>query len=87
MDTTAIDRFGRIVIPKSVRDTLGLDPTTELTVYVEGENILLTPILDPERLVVRDGVTVFEGDLLEDIGSMLEVVQHRRMKVPAGGAA
>ncbi|MES1228210.1 MAG: AbrB/MazE/SpoVT family DNA-binding domain-containing protein [Armatimonadota bacterium] len=87
MDTTAIDRFGRIVIPKSVRDTLGLDPTTELTVYVEGENILLTPILDPERLVVRDGVTVFEGELLEDIGSMLEVVQHRRLKVHAGGAA
>ena len=87
MDTTAIDRFGRIVIPKSVRDTLGLDPTTELTVYVEGENILLTPILDPERLAVRDGVTVFEGELLEDMGSMLEVVQHRRMRIPAGGVA
>ena len=87
MDTTAIDRLGRIVIPKSVRDTLGLDPTTELTVYVEGENILLTPILDPERLAVRDGVTVFEGELLEDMGSMLEVVQHRRMRIPAGGVA
>jgi len=87
MDTTAIDRFGRIVIPNSVRDTLGLDPTTELTVYVEGEHILLTPILDPERLIVRDGVTLFDGELLEDIGSMLEVVQIKRQRVPAGGAA
>jgi AbrB family looped-hinge helix DNA binding protein len=87
METTAIDRFGRIVIPKSVRDTLGIDPATELTVCVEGENILLTPILDPERLMVRDGVTVFDGELLEDMGSMLEVVQHRRVRIAAGGAA
>ena len=87
METTAIDRFGRIVIPKSVRDTLGIDPATELTVNVEGDQILLTPILDPERLIVRDGVTLFEGELLEDMGSMLEVVNHRRVRVAAGGAA
>jgi AbrB family looped-hinge helix DNA binding protein len=87
MDTTAIDRFGRIVIPKSIRDVLGLDPTTELTVQVDGDMILLSPISDPERLIVREGVTIFEGDLLEDIPSTFETVAARRTKVAAGGAA
>ena len=87
MDTTAIDRFGRIVIPKSVRDILGLDPSTELTVYVEGDQILLSPITDPERLMLRDGVTVFEGELIDDIPSALESIQLKRERVATGGAA
>ncbi|MEW6152798.1 MAG: AbrB/MazE/SpoVT family DNA-binding domain-containing protein [Actinomycetota bacterium] len=35
----SIDRAGRVVIPKSVRDRLALDAGTELELQVEGETI------------------------------------------------
>jgi AbrB family looped-hinge helix DNA binding protein len=87
METTAIDRFGRIVIPKAIRDILGIDPLTELTISVDGETIVLSPIADPERLVVRDGVTIFDGEILDNFAGVVEQVMTKRDRLVAGGAA
>lgn len=49
----AIDRAGRIVVPKEVRDRLGLTPSSELEVSVEGDALVLTPARRPGRVVVE----------------------------------
>jgi len=42
---TTIDRFGRVVIPKKVRDDLGLAPKVELEVEEVSNGIVLHPIV------------------------------------------
>ncbi len=52
-----IDRVGRIVIPKRVRDALGLTAHSELEVIFDGTGIRLEPVPQKERVVeVRDGL-------------------------------
>jgi AbrB family looped-hinge helix DNA binding protein len=38
-----LDSLGRIVIPKELRDSMGLKPEDKLEIYISGNNILLRP--------------------------------------------
>jgi AbrB family looped-hinge helix DNA binding protein len=51
----AIDRAGRVVIPKSLRDSLGLQPGQALEVSVRDGRIEIEPAPTPMRLVRRRG--------------------------------
>lgn len=57
----SIDRAGRIVVPKDVRDLLGLSPGAELTLEVVGDGLRLTPARPrPRRVVEVDGWPTIE---------------------------
>jgi len=57
-----IDRAGRVVIPKELRDRLGIEADTELEVTAEGDGIRLTPRRRPGRAVIdEDGWPVIEA--------------------------
>lgn len=57
-----IDRAGRVVIPKAVRDRLSVGPDTELELTVRGNRIELAPARRPSRLVtVVDGFPLIES--------------------------
>jgi len=75
METT-VDRFGRIVIPKRVREDLGLRPGTKLEIEAVGEEVLLKPVHEKPHVVDREGVLIFTGSAS---GDLLEAVkEHRR---------
>ena len=75
METT-VDKFGRIVIPKTVREHYGLGPGTVLEIKSRNEDIVLHPRRAEPDLVVEDGVLVFtgraEGDLEEVVAQQRE---------------
>jgi AbrB family looped-hinge helix DNA binding protein len=57
----SIDRAGRVVIPKDVRDRLALDGDSEFDIDVDGDAIVLTPVRQRSRRVVDiDGWPVIE---------------------------
>lgn len=57
-----IDRAGRIVVPKELREQLGLTPNAELDVRVEGDALLLSPVRRAGRRIVEvDGWPVIEA--------------------------
>lgn len=61
METT-IDAVGRIVVPKALRDALGLVPGSTVDISRYGEGLQLVPAGRTARLVEEDGVLVASGD-------------------------
>jgi AbrB family looped-hinge helix DNA binding protein len=60
---TAIDRAGRIVVPKKLRDALGLEPGQPLDITVRDGRIEIEPVPTPMRLVRRGGRPVAVPDV------------------------
>jgi AbrB family looped-hinge helix DNA binding protein len=53
-----IDQAGRIVVPKPIRDALGLLPGTKVDITPYGAGAQLVPAGRTARLVEEDGVLV-----------------------------
>ncbi len=78
--TTAIDRSGRLVVPKAVRDELGIVPGTPLRLWVRDGRIEIQPVYAEVRTVERDGLRVAE--LVNPLPSLSERdVQRTRRKL------
>jgi len=70
-----LDRFGRVVIPKEVREGLGLEPGSVLRLEEREDEILLTPLRDAPPTRLKGGVLVFSG---EPVGDLVEAVKRHR---------
>jgi AbrB family looped-hinge helix DNA binding protein len=61
METT-IDSVGRVVVPKPLRDALGLVPGSTVDISRYGAGLQLVPTGRTARLVDEDGVLVATGE-------------------------
>jgi AbrB family looped-hinge helix DNA binding protein len=59
---TTIDAVGRIVVPKQLRDSLGMQPGTIVDVSAYGAGLQVLPAGRTARIVQVDGRTVAESD-------------------------
>ncbi len=59
--TTTIDRAGRLVVPKDIRDRLNLVPGMELDIEVEGDGVRLSVPGAGSSLVDKGGILVHHG--------------------------
>jgi AbrB family looped-hinge helix DNA binding protein len=57
-----IDKAGRVVLPKSLRDSLRLAAGDELLVEADGEEIHLVPVRPEALLKKKQGIWVYHGD-------------------------
>jgi len=82
---TTLDRFGRLVLPKDIRDRLGLKPGAELEIDEQGNEVVLKPVEHETPFKVEEGVLVFTGtatgDLMEAVRAHRE---ERLLKVGSG---
>ena len=57
-----MDRAGRIVVPKDLRERLGLTADAELEVRIEADTLVLSPVRQRGRSIVEvDGWPVIEA--------------------------
>ncbi|TVR67289.1 MAG: AbrB/MazE/SpoVT family DNA-binding domain-containing protein [Spirochaetaceae bacterium] len=77
----AIDRLGRIVIPKSVRERYHLVPGTDLELDVDVNGFHLKPAHDDPVLIRKEGVLVHHGTDTVDIDIAARVTIDRDRRV------
>jgi len=78
--TVTIDRLGRIVVPKSVRERYRLVPGTALELDLEVSGFHLKPVRGEATLIRKDGVLIHHGTDTTDIDvtSMINADRERR---------
>lgn len=59
---STIDSLGRVVVPKALRDALGLVPGTQVDISPYGAGLALIPGGRTARLVEEDGCLVATGE-------------------------
>lgn len=84
METT-VDRFGRIVIPKIIRENFHLQVGSPIRIE-EGEGeIILKPVEGEPSLIKKDGVLVFSGKAMGNVEAAIEKHREGRNKILRGG--
>jgi AbrB family looped-hinge helix DNA binding protein len=75
---TVVDSVGRVVVPKPLRDALGLQPGTEVEISRYGAGLQLLPAGRTARLVLEEGVLVATGDTRIDDETVFSLVDSGR---------
>jgi AbrB family looped-hinge helix DNA binding protein len=74
--TIEIDKTGRIVIPKRLRDALHLVPGTRFKVERSGDRIFFEPEFTEPQLVLKDGMWVMAGGVPITDAETTASIQH-----------
>jgi AbrB family looped-hinge helix DNA binding protein len=81
---TKVDRFGRIVVPKDIRDRHGLAPVDEVEIEESANLICLRPLSNLPGLVEKEGILVFRGRATGDLDSAVQAYRSARLKKSRG---
>ena len=80
---TVLDRFGRIVIPKELRDALGLKAGSILHVLSGNHEITLKPVENAVPISKKGNLTVINVKL-ENCGDIVQQVRKSRINKVTG---
>lgn len=81
---TQIDKFGRIVIPKSMRDHLGLRTGAVLYIEEQDHNILLKVAEHSQQITMKGGIAVYTGKAVDDIETAVQQDRNTRLNKLGG---
>ncbi len=80
-----VDDFGRVLIPKVIREHLGLTPGTNISLEEKGEEELIMRVVHEKPVMeISEGVLVFNGTALSDIDESLKDIRQKRLHKLAG---
>jgi AbrB family looped-hinge helix DNA binding protein len=84
MMRAAIDRFGRIVLPKKIRDRHGLVPGSTVEIEDAGDSIVLNRLDELPGLVEKDGIMVFRARATGDLELAIRAQRDERLRTVRG---
>ena len=81
---TTVDRFGRVVVPKRMRERLGLRAGSAIEIEEADGRVSLRPVEDSSPLNMKGGVLVFAGVAVGDIEAAIAADREERAHRLAG---
>ena len=76
--TITLGKAGRLVVPKSIRDSLGLHEGSRLKLEVQGGKLHAAPEPDPVSIKLKDGFPVIQGGPPLKRGSIVQALKADR---------
>ncbi len=77
---TTLDKFGRVIIPKRLRERLGINVKSALNISEDGKRIVIELVQEKEALVDRNGILVFTGKLDDKKSDLIKHDRNKRIK-------
>ncbi len=77
---TNLDKFGRVAVPKAIRDRLGWADGMQLSLAILDGALQLKVVDDDHLLRVEDGVLVYGGEPTADLTDAVERSRHDRIQ-------
>jgi AbrB family looped-hinge helix DNA binding protein len=84
---TTLDRFGRVIVPKGIRDRLGLVPGSEMTIDEHENEVVLKLVEQGAPLKLEHGILVFAGTAKSDLTEAVRMHREDRHRKVAGKKA
>ena len=75
-----LDKAGRVVIPKTLRDELRLAPGDTLALESDGERVTLRPVRSASALRKEQGIWVFRSGRKLSAGDTDQVLENLRQE-------
>ena len=79
MDLVTLDKFGRVLIPKKVREQLGLAIATQLALEVIDGKLMLVPVSQVPKVYHEGGVLVVEAEPTGDLETAINELREERI--------
>ena len=77
----SIDKAGRVVLPKAVREKMRVEAGDDLLVEAEGDRITLRPVRQEALLKKELGIWVYKGESSSiSIAEFIEAEREKRVK-------
>jgi AbrB family looped-hinge helix DNA binding protein len=80
---TEIDKAGRVVVPKKLREALHLVPGTRLSLRLDGECLLIEPESKPRGLYMNRGTLVYDAGPVPPSDAVDEIAKARAARMQA----
>ena len=79
-----LDKFGRMVLPKSLRDDLGVVQGDRFNVVEREGGIWLEPVRNQDPIAHENGVLVFTGEATGDLVKAVDDQRRARLDRASG---
>lgn len=79
MELVTLNQSGHLQIPEIIRQQLGLNNQSKLSLEVQDGKLILKPIKEEPSLYYEGHVLVSDVELLTDANSIIEEVKNERM--------
>jgi len=79
-----IDKFGRIVIPKNIRDDFGIQPGNNLMIKESREGFFITPVKEKELITEEDGFLIITPSSDINFENLIKDLRDGRIKKVIG---
>lgn len=76
--TITVGKSGRLVVPKSIRDRLGLREGSRLKLEVLGGTLQAVPEPDPVNITIKGGFPVIQGGPAWERGNVVQAIKADR---------
>ncbi|MES1023398.1 AbrB/MazE/SpoVT family DNA-binding domain-containing protein [Gloeocapsa sp. BRSZ] len=79
MELLTVDASGRVLIPKKVREQLGIDTQAQLSLEIEEGRIILQPISKEAETYYEEGVLVVKTEPIENLETIIDELREQRI--------
>ena len=81
---TMVDRFGRVVVPKAMRERFGLGAGAAVDIEEAGDHVAIRPVDGRAPLASKGGVLLCTGEATGDLEAAVHAARTARGKRAAG---
>ncbi len=79
MDVLTLDELGRLLIPKEIRERLGLTSATQFTFVVQDGKLILEPLPQESKVYYSGTALVVESEPTGNLETILDDLREERI--------